>query len=205
MNEGIGVRSINPQTKAIVIGNTGIGQKSILFDQDNPPPIKGKKIYSVAQPEWSSLESNSAMLISAPINGGPNKRRNNKTLLSLSTFYNFFQKGEPAHFGGEWSVIKGNPKVLAQVTFESDDLCWSEALIVMSPSDMISVTYHKKGVKSFILAYEKNHRHQHLSSHDSHYYITTINVDSHPKNDRERRLKRKIKEARRASYNGKDF
>lgn len=188
--EGIPIKNITG-IGAITVGRPGQGQSSILLSPDDPPVVKDGKIYSVAMPEPFD-----EYMLHCPNNCGPHKRRNNKTLVLIDCFHTFFQDREPAHFGGNWSVSRGNPKVLAQAEIELEGLIWTESLVVMSPSDIISVAYHKKDMKSFFLLYEGTHRGRKLVSHDSIYHLKSLN-ERRPEDKDERRQMRKLKEAKR--------
>jgi hypothetical protein len=191
--EGININSLSQEGYAIILGKNQPGKTAILLSPESPPTVKNGKIYSTALQEVAGADGQ--FMISAPVNGGPHKRRNNKTLIRIDGFYPFYQDGQSKHIGGEWSVSKGNPLVLGEAFNENGEITWTDSLIVMSPGDIVSVSYRRPGMKSFFLVYEKTHRGCELVSHDSTYYLKNLN-DRRPRDQDERNLMREIKKAR---------
>jgi hypothetical protein len=134
-------------------------------------------------------------MLHCPSNCGQHKRRNNKTLVLIDCLYPSLQDGKPVCFGGDWSVVRGNPRVLARAESKVQGISWTEALVVMSPFDIISITYHKQGMKSFFLLYEGTHRGRKLISVDSVHHLKSL-AERRPENRDERRQMRRLKEVK---------
>jgi len=81
---------------------------------------------------------------------------------------------------------------LAEVCGGDGQTAWTDSLIVMSPGDVINVSYRRPGMRSFFLSFERTHRWQRLTCHDSHYYLISLN-ERRPVDLRERKKLRLLK------------
>jgi len=195
LKEGIAIRRINDRP-AITLGYSGEKNgksiKSILSDPDNPPLNKYRRISSASLLSLTQEDGKKTFLLTGNINNGCNRKRNGKELIRINTFYPYFEDGKPQHFGGSWSTTKGSPLLLAEVCGGDGQTAWTDSLIVMSPGDVINVSYRRPGMRSFFLSFERTHRWQRLTCHDSHYYLISLN-ERRPVDLRERKKLRLLK------------
>lgn len=177
--------------------------RPVLLNHMNHPDVKQGRIFSVSPDvAWIKGRGNRQIpVISRPINGGPNKRRNNKTLVRINTFYPYFNDSQPNHFGGNWSVTKGNPKTIASAFGGEGKSAWTDDLVIMSPGDIICITYYRQEISSFFLAYEPSAKGgSRVVCHDSIYFTKMLNEGRTRRGREEKRIER---EKRRAEKEGR--
>jgi hypothetical protein len=195
--EGIAVKKIN-DSFAILLGKTDEESKNqrakpIFLCSKNSPKIQKGRIFS-AKHEERLIPNSEEKNIFICANGycGPNKKKHSQALIRICTFYPWYNGDQTAHFGGDWSISKGWPKILASASDPENYGGWSDDLVLMSPGDIINVVYHQIQMKSFYIICNEDGS---VESHDSEYFIRDLN-QRRPRNKNERDVMRRFKKAK---------
>lgn len=208
IQEGIKVKPVAGQSFGILLGWKDGSEdrpaqdclRPVLLSSQNPPEVKEGRIFSTAIQNVVGENNCQTYILTKPINGGPHKKRNNKTLVRINTFYPYFENEQAIPFGGDWTISKGNPKIIASASGGENKQSWTDDLVLMSPGDIICISYHRQGFNSCFLAYEPSDKgSSSVACHDSAFFTKMLNEGRTRMTPKERMAERNERNQRRKS------